>query len=170
MDNYLTDIEITHHTELTNQQLSVLAEHLSQTYWQQRCTIPVVWNGRLSTTMGRFCYSLQKNKRTAVRIELSKKAAQHLDRQTFIQVLLHELCHYHLFKQGKPFSDHHPVFETEIKRVGAIPTNTIKLPQKGYKLYCSKCQAFLGTRKRFNPKRYLSSCCRAQIIKHVCWL
>lgn len=169
MNNW-PNIDFTHHTELTNQQLGMLAQQLSQTYWQAPCTIPVVWNGRLSTTMGRFFYLTQKKKRTAVRIELSRKAARHLDRETFIKVLLHELCHYHLFKQGKPFSDHHPVFEAEIKRVGAISTNAIKLPQKGYKLYCAKCQAFLGIRKRFNPAHYASACCHAPIIRQACWL
>lgn len=153
-----------------NEALTALANELSQTYWQIGCTVPVVWNGRLSSTMGRFCYTERKKKRQPLRIELSKKAARQLDKETLIAVLLHELCHYHLFKQGKPFSDHHPVFEAEIKRVGAISTNTIRLPQKGYELYCSQCQALLGKRKRFNSKHYLSACCQTTIMKKETWL
>lgn len=151
-------------------QLISLAQNLSQQFWQKKCEVPLVWNGRLSRTMGRFCYFIQKKKRIPLRIELSKKSVPLLDQQTFNAVLLHELCHYHLFIEGKPFADHHPLFEAELRRVGAISTNTIKVPQKGYDLYCGKCQTFLGKRKRFNNKNYLSACCKERIIKKESWL
>lgn len=147
-----------------------LANKLSQHFWQADCAIPVVWNGRLTRSMGRFIFKIDGSKRIPIKIELSKYSSQFIDRDIFVAVLLHELCHYHLFVQGKPFEDRHPVFEKELQRVGAISTNRVQIPQKAYKLYCSACNAYLGTRKRLNVRRYLSQCCRKPITKKDCWI
>jgi SprT-like protein len=147
------------------EKLQALANKLSQHFWRQDCAIPVVWNGRLTKAMGRFLFSPQSKKPLPLRIEMSKHAAQFINREIFIAVLLHELCHYHLFIQGQPFDDHHPLFEKELRRVGAISTNTVQIPQKGFQLMCSKCKKKIGTRKRFNTARYLSGCCKAKVLK-----
>jgi SprT-like protein len=154
----------------TEEELQALAETYSQRFWGSPCLIPVVWNGRLTKTMGRFMFRKKKKGPTeALSIELSKHAARSLNEKQFAAVLLHELCHYHMFRQGLPFEDHHPEFEKELKRVGAISTNTLRIPQKGFKLYCSKCEAYLGQRKRLNLDRYKSQCCHAPLIKKDMW-
>ncbi|WP_202079711.1 SprT-like domain-containing protein [Caldalkalibacillus salinus] len=145
--------------------LQSLADKLSQHFWEKPCSVPVTWNGRLQKSMGRFLFTAHGKKKTPIRIELSKHAAHFITREIFIAVLLHELCHYHLFIQNKPYEDHHPVFEKELRRVGAISTNSVQIPQKGFDLYCSQCQGKLGTRKRFNTQKYLSGCCKAKVIK-----
>jgi len=150
--------------------LQALANKLSLHFWSKACDIPVVWNGRLTRSMGRFLYSTKGKKRIAKQIELSKQAAQFIDRETFIAVLLHELAHYHLFIQDKPYDDHHPVFEQELARVGAISTNTVQLPQKTFLLSCSQCKKRLGYRKRMNLAYYKSGCCKAEITKQEVWV
>jgi SprT-like protein len=150
--------------------LQKLADKLSLHYWQRKCEVPVTWNGRLTRSMGRFLYSTKGKGRTPQGIELSKYAAQFINRDIFISVLLHELCHYHLFIQGKPFDDHHPVFEKELERVGAISTNTVQIPQKSFQLYCSKCNKSIGIRKRLNTALYRSGCCKGKILKKEVWL
>ena len=120
--------------------------------------------------MGRFVYRVQGMDRESVKIEMSKYAAQFINREIFIAVLLHEMCHYHLFRQRRPFLDHQPVFEQELRRVGAISTNTVKLPTKAYKLFCKQCQRELGHMKRINPDRYRSSCCQAEITREETWI
>lgn len=154
----------------SNTLLLNLANTLSQRFWQKDCSIPVAWNGRLRTAMGRFLYSPQGKKNLPLRIEMSKHAAQFLTQDLFSAVLLHELCHYHLFIQGQPCNDHHPVFEKELRRVGAISTNTVQIPQKGFQLSCSQCRKSIGTRTRINTARYLSACCKAKIVKKRVWL
>lgn len=149
----------------TEEELKRLADELSKRHWGKPCTIPVSWNGRLKKTMGRFMYHERLGKREALRIELSKFAAQTLNEATWISVLLHELCHYHLFIAGQPFEDGHPRFEQELRRVGAATSHTIRLPQQGYKLFCSQCERPLGVRKRINTAHYRSACCGATIIK-----
>ncbi len=156
--------------EYSQEQLELLANQLSLQHWKKTCDIPVVWNGRLRAAMGRFAYTTKGKQRIPLKIELSKYAAQHLNKDTFISVLLHELCHYHLFIEGKPFHDHHPQFEMELVRVGAISTHTVQVPQKAYELFCSHCQKPLGKRKRINTKNYLSACCQREIIKKEIWL
>ncbi|WP_164985012.1 SprT-like domain-containing protein [Ammoniphilus sp. CFH 90114] len=152
------------------EKLQALADKLSQHFWQDKLQIPVVWNGRLTRAMGRFVFRQQGKKREPLKIEMSKYAAQFVDREIFIAVLLHEMCHYHLFIQNKPYQDHHPVFEQELRRVGAISTNTVKLPTKVYKLTCQHCKKSLGMMKRFNPDRYRSGCCQAPIQREEDWM
>lgn len=156
--------------KVDQEKLEVLANKLSLHFWNKPCDIPVRWNGRLTKAMGRFIFSTQRKTRSPIRIELSKHAVRFINHEIFIAVLLHELCHYHLFLAGKPFEDGHPAFEQELRRVGAISTNTVQLPQRGYHLYCDKCKAYLGTRKRMNTMRYLSGCCKAKIVKKEAWL
>lgn len=152
------------------ERLQALANKLSLHFWNESISVPVVWNGRLTRSMGRFVYRVQGKHREPVKIEMSKYAAQFINREIFIAVLLHEMCHYHLFVQGKSFLDHHPVFEQELRRVGAISTNTVRLPSKIYKLVCKKCQRELGHMKRFNPDRYISPCCKSEIHKEEVWM
>jgi SprT-like protein len=147
-----------------------LANKLSLHFWNHPCTIPVVWNGRLTSSMGRFIFSIKGKIRIPVKIELSKHAAQFINRDIFIGVMLHELCHYHLCRLGQPFDDHHPVFEKELARVGAISTNTVQIPQKAFQLLCSKCNKSIGVRKRINTKNYRSACCKEKIIKKDTWV
>ena len=150
--------------------LQELADKLSVHFWNCKLGIPVVWNGRLSRAMGRFMYRMSGRRREPLRIEMSKHAVKFINREIFVAVLLHEMCHYHLFIQDKPFSDYHPLFEQEIERVGAISTNTVKLPEKVYKLSCTKCGKRLGMMKRVNPDNYVSTCCRFQIKREEEWI
>ncbi len=151
--------------DFDQEKLQTLANKLSQHFWQVDLQIPVVWNGRLTRAMGRFLFHQKGKKREPLKIEMSKYAAQFIDREIFIAVLLHEMCHYHLFIQNQPFQDHHPVFEQELRRVGAISTNTVKLPTKAYRLTCTKCKGGLGMMKRINPDRYRSGCCQSPIAR-----
>lgn len=162
--NSQREIDFDHH------KLQTLADKLSLHFWGEKLRIPVTWNGRLTRSMGRFVYRLQGTKREPVQIEMSKYAAQFIDRDIFIAVLLHEMSHYHLFIQNKPFHDHHPVFEQELRRVGAISTNTVRLPVKVYKLSCKKCKQPLGHMKRFNPEKYRSPCCYGEISREEAWM
>lgn len=151
--------------DIDQEALQALTNELSWQYWNEPCPIPVTWNGRLKRTMGRFIYGSNRQKQTNPRIEMSKHAAKYLDNATFVAVILHELCHYHLYRQNQPFADHHPFFEKELRRVGAISTNRVHLPQKAYELFCTSCQQSLGTRKRINTHHYRSKCCQAKILK-----
>jgi len=152
------------------QKLQAIAEKLSQHFWGQPIGIPVEWNGRLTRSMGRFVYRVKGKQREPLKIEMSKHAAQFIDREIFIAVLLHELCHFHLFCKGQPYHDHHPHFERELLRVGAISTNTVRLPEKVFQLHCTKCGQNLGMVKRMNPDRYRSTCCQAKIKKVEKWV
>lgn len=150
--------------------LEALAQKLSLHFWGKPCTIPVRWNGRLTKAMGRFVFAVKGDRKEAKQIELSKHAVRFINEEIFIAVLLHELCHYHQFISNLPYEDGHPQFEQELKRVGAISTNTVQLPQKAYILYCQKCKERLGTRKRLNTSKFLSRCCQANIEKQETWL
>lgn len=150
--------------------LPSLAAKLSEKHWQKSCEIPVVWNGRLSRSIGRFLYRSQWKQRHPIKIEMSKHAIPFIDKNVFDAMLLHELCHYFLYIEGLPFHDRDARFKEELTRVGAMPTRSIHIPQKNYELYCQQCQQPLGLRKRINLQKYRSVCCSKPIIKKEVWI
>lgn len=90
--------------------------------------IPLQINGRLKKTYGRFrFYDLRKHgKKEPVMIDLNKYFYENNERDVILDVLKHELVHYAMFMQDKPFNDGHPVFENELKRLGVISQSNVK--------------------------------------------
>lgn len=159
-------------------EVKVLARELAQEHWGMKLNIPVVENGRLTRSLGLFYYDYDQNDRKKIiplRIEIAKRLLKNYERETIVGVLKHELCHWALGVQGKPFNDGHPVFENELKRVGASSTFTIQLAGTIYTVLCSKCkkQRQSGDSKgRLNKfvdgkrksSRYTSGCCSAKMV------
>lgn len=69
--------------------------------------VDVVWNPRLRTTAGRFVYP--RGTSGAPRIEINPRYAAAGGRAALLDVLKHELAHYHLWSLGRP-SGHTPEF------------------------------------------------------------
>lgn len=138
--------------------------------WGMELNIPVKVNGRLKNALGRFYSTRNGNK--PIKLEFAKRLQEH-NEATINGVVLHELTHWALCSQGKPYDDYHPVFEAEIRRVEAIPTHTIKDTREGFKAYCSKC-GICVVHKRLessltkyvqNPK-VTTKCCKAIVVRN----
>jgi SprT-like protein len=68
-------------------------------------------------------------------------------REHVIDVLKHELVHYALFEQGKPFRDGQKYFEDTLKRLEINPTRTYHTLGKFHKYTCN-CDGKVFYRKR----------------------
>lgn len=79
--------------------------------------IPIVINGRTTSTLGSFCYTPYG---APSRIELSRNlvigALVEKDTDILFDILKHELVHYTLYVLGKDNKDGSVEFETELKK------------------------------------------------------
>lgn len=147
-------------------QLNKLAKEYAMKYWGMELNCPVVINGRLTRALGYYKYWIKDNR--PHRIELAKRLIENYNEVSIIEVLKHELTHWALHQQGKPFDDGHPVFEAEIIRVGSHSTKTLPKVGKLYQAVCSKCKGSRITRDkqhkidRLTNGCWISSCCKVK--------
>lgn len=145
--------------------------------WNIDFDISIELSGKMTSTLGYVAYKYNRINRTEIPIKMkiaSRLVSGDYKEETIDGVILHECCHYALMKLGKPASDGHPVFEAELKRIGASSTGTIKNAGELHTFCCSKCGQTLGgfndtraknlLRKVNDPFRYpISKCCKARI-------
>lgn len=72
-----------------------------------------VWNSRLQTTGGRF---FPKDRH----LDFNPKIYQTFGLETFRKIVRHELCHYHLYDQGKDYHHKDPDFKQLLQQVDGI--------------------------------------------------
>ena len=156
--------------------LNNAARDLARKYWGLELNVPVKENGRLRVALGRAVFTV--NRLTGVltpkHIELSTNLLTNYPDEIIIDVLKHELCHWALAVQGKPNNDGHPVFENELKRIGAHSTHTIKPTGDLYTVECSKCGDIVAknhSKRKLNKyvegtgrRVYSTNCCGAKIV------
>ncbi|HET0630122.1 TPA: SprT family protein [Streptococcus pneumoniae] len=107
----------------------------------------VQWNRRLRSTGGRF---------------FPKDG--HLD---FNPIVRHELCHYHLYFQGKGYQHKDRDFKELLKAVDGlrfVPSlpNSNSKPIKLYR--CQSCQQTYQRKRRIDTRRYRCGLCRGKLL------
>lgn len=145
----------------------------AQQYWGMEFNLPVNLNGRLTRALG--YYKSRRNRQTGVvipvKIDIAKRLLENYDEETIDGVIKHELCHWALSVQGKPFQDGHPVFERELRRIGAPSTNVIQYSGEIHQVKCKNCGKIVGHKKNYNAamriiesaRYHVSNCCRARL-------
>ncbi|MFJ8247342.1 SprT-like domain-containing protein [Peribacillus asahii] len=124
--------------------------------------VPVLINGRLKSTYGRFVHN--RVQKRPVKIEISKNYIEHQEFETVRETLLHECIHYALYMKGLPYKDGHPVFEAELKKWGSHSTGTVKYHGKVVQYACPSCGYTYNKKKRYPRNRaYHSGCCNKPI-------
>lgn len=137
---------------LTINQLKQYANKFLMENYHMYLDVPLRLNGRMKTTFGWFRH--QRNG-APLSVELNKYFVENNEATVVIDVLKHELCHYALFMQGRPYKDGQSEFENELKRLNIISQSTIDKykiatqPRKIQVYQCSKCSA------KFNRQRAL---------------
>lgn len=110
---------------MTNQELQNLVERWSQESFGRPFLHQAVFNRRLKTTGGR--YHLGDH-----HIDINPLMLEEYDLATLKQVVLHELCHYHLHLTGRGFGHRDRDFKALLMQVGgsryAPPTSKARRP------------------------------------------
>jgi SprT-like protein len=150
--------------KISLEELNTYAKKQAKKQWGLQLNVTVTINGRLSRSLGRFGHTKTK----PLYIQLSKKLVENYEPHEIKDVLLHELTHWALFTLNKPCKDGHPVFEKELKRVGACSTRTYEIKGEAFQLHCKNCGRLVGetNNKRQSTNwlnRGVSKCCMAKL-------
>ncbi len=141
-------------TVLTNQDLQSLVESISLTCFQKPFQHCAVFNARLKTTGGR--YHLNDH-----HLDFNYQVFQRYGMEEMIKVIKHELCHYHLHREGKGYKHRDPEFRQLLAQTGGsrfVPPLIDQKPENYHQYECEKCQTLILRKRRINTQKYGCKC------------
>ncbi|MBN6189141.1 sprT domain-containing protein [Aneurinibacillus sp. BA2021] len=138
-----------------HKELAWIGNQLSLLYYGRPCKVPIEWDKSVKHAAGYFAFDLRTHK--PLRIMQSLWQYNQFGARHVIGTLKHELAHYHLFMQGRPFRDEDAAFKEECRRIGA-PLYALAM-QEGFETICSACGAYTGLEKKKRTK-HVSRCCK----------
>lgn len=145
---------------MTDQQLQVLVQQISQTAFKRPFQHQAKFNARLRTTGGR--YLLQNHQ-----IEINPKMLSEHDEATLVGVIKHELCHYHLHLMRLGYQHKDRDFKQLLQAVGgsrfAPAPAKRKRVQRRYLYQCLTCGQEYPRVRHINVSRYVCSKCRGHL-------
>lgn len=97
---------------MDERELQALVERISLDVFHKPFRHRAVFNDRLRTTGGRYVLSTHH-------IELNRKYYEQYGEEELIQVIKHELCHYHLHLEGKGYRHRDRDFRELLQKVQA---------------------------------------------------
>lgn len=118
------------------------------------------WNTRLRSTGGRF---FPKDGH----LDFNPKVYQELGLEVFRKIVRHELCHYHLYYEGKGYKHKDITFKELLKEVDGLrfvpPLSSAR--QKPALVYkCHSCGQVYQRKRRIDTKRYRCGLCHGKLI------
>lgn len=148
---------------MSDEQLQLLTEKISQEYFHKPFKHIAFFNQRLRTTGGR--YSLNSH-----HIEINPKHLEHYGKTELESIIKHELCHYHLHIEGKGYQHKDRDFKELLVKVGGsrhcqtIPNS--RNQRKYIHLYrCKICGVEFRRKRQFNIKKFVCGKCKGRIEK-----
>ncbi|MEO4054903.1 SprT family protein [Solibacillus sp. CAU 1738] len=147
---------------MTDTELQLLVEELSQQYFQVPFLHRAYFNSRLKTTGGRYLLRTHN-------IELNKQLYEHFGIEELRGIILHELCHYHLHIRGMGYKHRDQDFRLLLKKVGA-PRFCSSIEEKDKKriitihtYQCINCKRLYSRKRKMNVSKYRCSYCNGAI-------
>ena len=140
---------------LTNYVRQVSLEDFGKTFKHQ-----TQWNSRLRSTGGRF---FPKDGH----LDFNPKVYQELGLEVFRKIVRHELCHYHLYYEGKGYKHKDVAFKKLLKEVDGLrfvpPLSSVsQTPALVYT--CQTCRQTYQRKRRIDTSRYRCGLCRGNLI------
>lgn len=147
---------------MSEEELQHLVEQISLQYFKLPFCHKALFNKRLRTTGGR--YLLQSHS-----IELSQSYYEAFGKEELIEVIKHELCHYHLHLAGKGYQHRDADFRRLLAEVGAprfcktIPGAASKRKSSSYIYGCISCSLQYVRKRRIDTSRYRCGRCKGKL-------
>lgn len=118
-----------------------------------------IWNTRLRTTGGRFFPA-------DGHLDFNSKILEVFGLESFRKIVRHELCHYHLYFEGKGYKHADADFKELLQKVdGLLYAPTIP-SETAYHCYrCQKCGQEYRRERRVNIKKYRCGCCHGKLLE-----
>ena len=142
----------------SDKELDWLGNQLSLKYFGRPCKVPIEWDKSLKNAAGYFSFDKRTHK--PLRIVQSMWQYNQFGAQHVLGTLKHELAHYHLFMEGRPFHDDDEEFKQQCLAIGA-PLYALAM-KEGYITTCSVCGSLAGLEKK-PRKKLMSRCCKSSL-------
>ncbi|HLR14728.1 MAG TPA: SprT family protein [Bacillota bacterium] len=145
---------------LCDEALTKQIQELSIKYFQKPFVDQGRYNNRLRTTGGRYI----PGKRV---IEINPKYVKEKLYDEVIGIIKHELCHYHLHIEGKPFGHGDRTFKELLRKTNSprfckpLPSSVKKEVIHTYT--CTTCNSTYYRRRRVNVEHVRCGRCRSKI-------
>lgn len=146
---------------MDNNDLQHLTEKISATYFDREFKHKAYFNNRLKTTGGRYLL-ISHN------IEVNEKQFIKYGESAIIDIIKHELCHYHLHIQGKGYKHKDSDFKCLSKQTGAprFCTPLEKYEERANYIYkCNKCEVEFPRIRKVNTNKMVCGKCRGKLIQ-----
>lgn len=148
---------------MTEQELQHMVESISEQYFAKPFIHRARFNPRLRTTGGR--YLLRSHD-----LEFNPKHYLEHGENELIGIIKHELCHYHLHREGRGYKHQDNDFKTLLKQVGGTrycqqvsTTRTKQAMPYRYQLVCNDCGLSYKRKRKMNPAKYVCGKCRGKL-------
>lgn len=145
------------------EELQKLVETLSQKWFGRPFTHQTRFNSRLRTTGGRYLLSSHD-------IELNPKQLDYYGYEAMVNIIKHELCHYHLHLAGKGYRHRDREFKALLSKVGGSRhCQTIPGTQNQNRIHhryrCRSCGEVYNRKRRIDTRRFLCGKCQGRLQK-----
>lgn len=145
---------------MKQEELQNLVEKVSLKYFKRPFLHQVKINTRMRTTGGR--YHLDDH-----HIEINQHFLTVSHRQDLIDIIKHELCHYHLHLAGLGYQHRDADFKNLLAKVGGsryAPDIGLRKPKKKRYLYrCTNCNRKYWRVKKLNVRKYVCGRCNGKL-------
>lgn len=141
---------------MSPQELQQLVEKVSLVSFEKPFMHQAVFNSRLKTTGGRYHlkdHHLDFNPRMLM-----------LDKEEFIAIIKHELCHYHLHLEGKGYQHKDLDFKVLLAKTGGSRYAPNLQKEVKFLVYqCQQCQCFVYRKRRIDTQRFVCGYCQGRL-------
>lgn len=141
-------------TSLDDKVLETIVIAVSRRCFQKEFKHQAYFNTRLKTTGGR--YHLKTHD-----IDINPRVWQLYGWEELVDVVIHELCHYHLHLEGKGHNHRDHAFKELLRLTGGsryVKPLVDELKEKPYVYQCEACQLKYPRVKKVNVLRYRCRC------------
>ncbi|WP_353892276.1 SprT family protein [Proteinivorax hydrogeniformans] len=149
----ITDSELTELTKTVSKQFFETLPSITTTF-NHKCLI----NNRLQTTAGRFITP-------SCNIEINPKYYAKYGKNSLVDVIKHELVHYHLYRLGGGFKHGDSDFKKLCQIVGA-PRYCKPLKKPKFTYICKKCSNQFLRMRKVDVKRYRCGSCKGKLLPY----
>ena len=118
------------------------------------------WNTRLRSTGGRF---FPKDGH----LDFNPKVYQELGLEVFRKIVRHELCHYHLYFEGRGYQHKDLAFKQLLKEVDGlrfVPSLSSANQKPNLVYTCQTCHQNYQRKRKIDTKRYRCGLCRGKLL------
>ncbi|MGT2745038.1 SprT family protein [Streptococcus phocae subsp. phocae] len=119
------------------------------------------WNRRLKTTGGRFFPS-------DGHLDFNPKLLELYGEPVFRQIVRHELCHYHLYFEGRGYQHKDKDFKRLLQQVNGLRFAPKLAPDKPTYCYvCQACGQCYQRKRRITLSNFACGKCRGKLVQRI---